>query len=259
MTGAAPIIDVDVTTQGPLPGAADYARRKIGALAKFIDQPDCHARVRLTNHTRGHHPRPVVAQANLELAGRRIRAQVEAPSVPEAVDALQDRLRRILEGQPSRRRSRHAADRAAGHHGLPAIPQWPNPSPAADSAQILRRKSFSVAHLSVDQAAEEMALLDYHFHLFTEKATGVAGVLYRSGSTGYRLAQVVPPSREQLAPFDLPLTISPHSAPCLTLTEATERIGLLGLPFLFFIDAAEGRAEVLYHRYDGHYGLITPA
>ena len=33
----------------------------------------------------------------------------------------------------------------------------------------------------------------------------------------------------------------------------------LGFPFLFFIDAAPGRASVLYHRYDGHYGLITPA
>lgn len=257
MTGTAPIIDVDVATQGPLPGAADYARRKIGALAKFIDQPDCRARVRLTNHTSGHRPRPVVAQANLELAGRRFRAQVEAASVPEAVDALQDRLRRILERQ--RRRSRHALGGAAGHHGPPAIPQWPNPSPASGGARILRRKSFSVAHLSVDEAAEEMSLLDYHFHLFTEKATGVAGVLYRAGSTGYRLAQVVPPSRDQLAPFNLPLTISPHSAPCITLVEATERIGLLGLPFLFFIDAAEGRAKVLYHRYDGHYGLITPA
>jgi hypothetical protein len=34
---------------------------------------------------------------------------------------------------------------------------------------------------------------------------------------------------------------------------------LLDLPFLFFIDAAPGRVSVLYHRYDGHYGLITPA
>lgn len=258
MTGAAPIIDVDVSTQGPLPGAADYARRKIGGLAKFIDQRDCHARVRLTNHTCGHRPRPVVAQANLDLAGRRIRAQVEAPTVSEAIDALQDRLRRILEREPEQRRPRRAYG-DAWHHGLLAVPQWPHGSRAVDGAQILRRKSFSVAHLSVDEAAEEMSLLDYHFHLFTEKATGVAGVLYRAGSTGYRLAQVVPPSREQLAPFELPLTISSQSAPCITLTDATERIGLLGLPFLFFIDAAEGRAKVLYHRYDGNYGLITPA
>ncbi|MEU8511076.1 sigma 54 modulation/S30EA ribosomal C-terminal domain-containing protein [Kitasatospora sp. NPDC048722] len=28
--------------------------------------------------------------------------------------------------------------------------------------------------------------------------------------------------------------------------------------FVFFTDAATGRGNVLYHRYDGHYGLVTP-
>jgi hypothetical protein len=28
---------------------------------------------------------------------------------------------------------------------------------------------------------------------------------------------------------------------------------------LVFIDAAQGRASVVYHRYGGHYGLITAA
>ena len=57
----------------------------------------------------------------------------------------------------------------------------------------------------------------------------------------------------------MPLTISPQSAPRLTVDEAIERIGLLGLPFLFFVDAARDRGSVLYHRYDGQYGVITPA
>ena len=30
-------------------------------------------------------------------------------------------------------------------------------------------------------------------------------------------------------------------------------------PFLFFRRATQGRGALLYHRYDGHYGLITPA
>ena len=99
---------------------------------------------------------------------------------------------------------------------------------------------------------------DYEFHLFTEIGTTFASVLYRGGPTGYRLALVTAVSPEQLAPFELPLTISSQPAPCITVEQATERLGLLGLPFLFFIDAAQGRAGVLYHRYDGHYGLITP-
>ena len=104
-----------------------------------------------------------------------------------------------------------------------------------------------------------MDLLDYDFHLFTEIGTGTAGVLYRAGATGYRLALVAPGLADQVDTSGLPVTISPQPLPCLTEEEAADRLGLLGLPFLFFIDAAQGRASVLYHRYDGHYGLITPA
>ena len=103
-----------------------------------------------------------------------------------------------------------------------------------------------------------MDLLDYEFHLFTERGTGIASVLYRAGPTGYRLAQVIPPSPEQLAPFKLPLTISahpPHALPSSKPPSASACSACRSCS----IDAAQGRASVLYHRYDGHYGLITPA
>ena len=45
-----PVIDVDVTTHGELPGAADYARSKIGGLGRLTHRPVRHARVKLTKH-----------------------------------------------------------------------------------------------------------------------------------------------------------------------------------------------------------------
>lgn len=30
-------------------------------------------------------------------------------------------------------------------------------------------------------------------------------------------------------------------------------------PFVFYLDRERRRGALLYHRYDGHYGLITPA
>jgi Sigma 54 modulation/S30EA ribosomal protein C terminus len=103
-----------------------------------------------------------------------------------------------------------------------------------------------------------MELLDYDFHLFTEKGTKQASVLYRTEPAGYRLAQVKP-MPDKLARHGLQLSVSPHPAPVITVQDAKQRLILLGLPFLFFIDADQGRADVLYHRYDGHYGLICPA
>lgn len=257
-------VDVAVTTHGELPGAADYARDKIGRLVRFTHQPVLHARVKLSKHQDPAVPRPVVAQGNLDVNGRQLRAQVQAETAREAVDRLETRLRRRLQRITEHGQARHAGAAAPAHLRPWRHQSEPTPRPGffprpADQRRVIRRKSFAMKPSTVDEAALEMELLDYDFHLFTESATGAASVLYRSGDTGYRLALLTPDLAAQLAPFELPVTISRQPVPCLTEDQAIERIALLNVPFLFFIDAAYGRANVLYHRYDGHYGLITPS
>ena len=67
---------------------------------------------------------------------------------------------------------------------------------------MIRHKSYAPGRLTPDEAAADAELLDYDFHLFTEKSTGQDSV--------------------------------------------------------FFVNAETGRGNVIYRRYDGHYGLITP-
>lgn len=254
-------IDVEVSTDGEIPGAAEYARQKIGELSRHTHRPVLHARVRLTRQRDPAIERPVIAQANLDVNGRQVRAQVEGLNAHEAIDRLEARLRSRLEriaehwearrgAVPIEREWRHESERTRRPNFFPRPP---------DECRIIRRKSFSMAPCAVDEAALEIEMLDYDFHLFTEKGTGFAAVLYKGAPTGLRLALVVPVPAEELSPHERAITISTHPAPCLTQKGAVDRLGLLGLPFLFYIDAAEGRASVLYRRYDGHYGLITPA
>ncbi|MRH92604.1 hypothetical protein GFY24_35165 [Nocardia sp. SYP-A9097] len=80
-------------------------------------------------------------------------------------------------------------------------------------------------------------------------------VLYRTEDGAYRLAQVQP-HPEMVLPGATAFTIS-AAAPELEMDGAVARLELTGWPFVFFRD--HGRSHVLYHRYDGHYGLITPA
>lgn len=122
----------------------------------------------------------------------------------------------------------------------------------------MRRKSFAMAPCTVDEAVDEMNLLGYDFHLFIEMSTRAAGVVYRNGPNGYRVALVAADLAGRLGPFRLPVTVSNQSAPCLTERSAVERLGTLGLPFLFYIDAAQGRASMIYRRDDGDYGIVTP-
>ncbi len=262
-TASPAIIDVDVTTQGDLPGAADYARDRIGRLGRLAHRPVLHATVKLSQHSDPSIERPVIAQANLDVDGRLVRAQVEGATAREAIDRLDAALRHRLERVASHWEARRGAmpvvaPREWRHDAEPThrLAYYPRP---VDERRVIRRKSFAMQPCTVDDAIAEMELLGYNFHLFSEKGTAASAVLYRSGPTGYRVALVAPASANQLSPFDQEVTVSTHPTPCLTEEEARERLGLLGLPFLFYIDADHGCASVLYHRYDGHYGLITPA
>jgi hypothetical protein len=58
---------------------------------------------------------------------------------------------------------------------------------------------------------------------------------------------------------DPSITVSKMPAPRLPVTEAATRLEAAGQSFLFFVNAATGRGNLIYHRYDGNYGLIAPA
>lgn len=253
---------VEVITHDEVPEIADYARSKIGGLGRFSHQPVLSARVKLRKLPDPAVERPMIAQANVDVNGQLVRAEVAAGTAREAIDRLEARLRRqlerIAEHWEARRGSQPVTDKHEWRHGSePAHRPSYFPRPV-EERRIVRRKSFTLGTLTVDEAVDEMDLLDYDFHLFTERGTGQDTVLYRVGATGYRLAQVTPVPKSQLAAFERPVTLSTQPAPRLTAGQAAERLNQLGLPFVFFVDTKSKRGSVLYHRYDGNYGLITP-
>lgn len=267
-TDATTQIHVQVTGDDT-PDLAPYAERRLRELLEQSRFPVLHARIRITRHTDPSQPRPVVAQANLDVNGRFVRAQLSAPTAREAVDLLHDRLRHRLQhvmertaGDWEDRRARSSAHREHewrhGDEPTHRPPYFPRPP---EEREIVRHKSVTPARCGIDDAAADMGDMGYDFHLFTEVGTGQDCVLYRSRPTGYRLAQVVPQTGAALAPHTLPVTVtvSDQPAPRLTVEEATARMVAAQQPFLFFLNSDRGRGALLYHRYDGHYGLVEPA
>jgi len=254
---------VSVETRGVMPrGASAYARAKVLAVVARAPEPVLHARVSLTHVGNPAVGRPAIAQANLDVNGRLLRAQIAAGTVREAVDLLQARLRermvRLARHWEARRGGLPVAEDHEWRHGtVPAerLGFYPRP---LEEREIVRHKTFALTRGTPDEAVYDMELLDYQFHLFTEAGTGQDSVVYRDGTGGYRVAQV-DPQPAGLGPAAVALTVSEHPAPRLSTSEAVARLELTGWPFVFFVDVATGRANVLYHRYDGHYGLITPS
>jgi ribosome-associated translation inhibitor RaiA len=247
---AADVGDIEVVVQGHMTaGAAAAARRRISALARYTREPITHARIRLIRVADPAVTLPVIAQANLHVHGRLIRAQVAARTTREAIDLLQARLRQRL-----LRAARHWEARRAqqSRHRPEYTPR------RVEERELRRRKTYGPTYATPEEAAWQMDLLDYDFYLFTDSETGQDAVVYRAGPTGYRLAELAPPAASW-PPSAVPLTVSEQPAAQLRVPEAVERLNLTGAPFLFFADPASGRGHVLYRRYDGHYGLLAPA
>ncbi|WP_084510246.1 ribosome hibernation promotion factor [Nocardia lijiangensis] len=241
--------------------AADYAREKLNAALDHASEPLLGVRVRLTGHADPAVARPIIAQANVNMNGRPVRVQVAAATAREAIDLLTARLKTRLE-----RLGRHweavrgGRSRVRPHewrHGDAVDYLLPRTHDAAEQRQIVRRKSYALVGETCDEAVFDMEVMDYDFHLFTESGTDADSVLYRVGDRGYRLAQL-DPHPESVTHSAVPFTVSPTPAPALQVQDAIARLELTGLPFVFFRDRASNRGSVLYHRYDGDYGLITP-
>ncbi|WP_330178588.1 HPF/RaiA family ribosome-associated protein [Nocardia sp. NBC_01503] len=242
-------------------GGADYAREKIGHALDFAPEPVLSARVRLTGHRDPAAANPITAQANVNMEGRGVRVQIAAATTREAIDLLEARLEERFE-----RLTRHW-EAIRGRHSAPSPHEWRHDAPprtplpyfprAAEQREVLRHKTYALRDETCEEAAFDMELMDYDFHLFTESGSRGDSVLYRRDGE-YRLAQV-DPRPDAVIRGSVPITISPAVAPVTNVDGAIARLELTGLPFVFFRDQDRGRGCVLYHRYDGHYGLLTPA
>ncbi|WP_160148900.1 sigma 54 modulation/S30EA ribosomal C-terminal domain-containing protein [Amycolatopsis alkalitolerans] len=229
---------IEITVRGRLPGAGDYLRRRLHEALVHAPEPVLAARATLTRHNDPAVADKVSAAANVDLDGRLIHVDVSGETVAETVDHLRDSVRRSLERTVRPHRRRAAAETAV----------------AAREREIVRHRTFSRAPVAIADAAAELDALGYEFHLFTDVATRQDCVLYRVPG-GYRVAaagagRLTAPNR---------VTVSPRTAPWLTLAEARDRFELDDRPFLFFAEAGTGRAAVLYRRHDGHLGLISAA
>ncbi|MFF6779255.1 sigma 54 modulation/S30EA ribosomal C-terminal domain-containing protein [Streptomyces sp. NPDC012637] len=253
-------VDVQVRSRGQVPrGAATYAREKVLATIDHVSEPVLAAQVKLIQAVRCSAARPATAQAVVDVSGRPVRAHVAASTMFEAVDLLQERLtvRLARARRYGPRGSSGAVQEAwwdsAGHEHRPHRQHLP-----AEERRIERYKSFSRNRQTPEDAVIDLEAMDYDFWVFTDLTSGYDSVVYRDVRTGrHRLASLGPVGEEPQA--EGLLSVSTVPVPVSTVPEAVQRLNLTGLPWVFFADTATGRGSVLYHRYDGHYGLITPA
>jgi hypothetical protein len=250
---------VPVETYGRVPeGSADLAAATVSTVLRAAAEPVLAARVTLVVAADPAVARPAVAAATIDLSSRVARAQAAEETLRAAIEQMADRLGvrlgRAARNWAARRGTIPVAEAGQWrHHSIPAhrAPYFPRP---ADQRAVIGHGTYAARPETPAEAAAELDLLDYDFHLFTERSTGQDSVICRTPD-GYQLAMAHPqPGR--LGPLPGSVTVSTLPAPRLTVWGAAQRLDESGQPFTFFIDAATGFGSLLYHRYDGHYGLV---
>lgn len=259
-------MELTIASQGDVPEQAkQYAQTKITRLAGFASDPILWAQVRLTVEPNPARDRPAVAEATLGVNGTPVRAQVAARDLDEAVDLLEERLGRRLKRHEERvhrvgadrHRTGVADDHEWRHGDLPTQrPEWFDRN--RDERQVVKRKTFALAPMTLDEAAFDLDMLGHDFYLFTELDTAADSVIAFDDDHGLELLQPegvrADPTTDAAAPVR-----RGTPAPSLSPQEAVERLDAGGERFVFFVNDETDRGNVVYHRYDGHYGLITPS
>ncbi|HYB26437.1 MAG TPA: sigma 54 modulation/S30EA ribosomal C-terminal domain-containing protein [Solirubrobacteraceae bacterium] len=252
---------IAVTTRGAVNHRArEQAEEKLRDIGSVVKGPILGARMVLIQEANPRIPMPARAEAEVDLQGRLVRARAAAPAMDAAIDDVTDRLQRHLRRYVDRLISRER-EPAQPANGEWAHRSWsPPPSETfvrpAEEREIIRRKSFAFGPMSVDEAADTLEDLDHEFFLFHDANMGADEVLYWRDDG---LLALIAPRAVRLpagtGPFIEPNWFSGPIEPAVAVAE----MNAVAHRFLFFENAATGRGNVIYRRYDGHYGLIEPA
>ena len=171
----------------------------------------------------------------------------------EAIDRLEDRLGRRLRRHRKRlqdRRHRPEPEPAASHPGFASI--------SPDEREVVRHKSLAMHPMTGEEAADEMDLLDHGFYLYLDTDHDIDRDVFHNGDGDIHNEPaedgeyLQDDTRPPIHPTPLVLNHLPLLEAEVLLDEGDE-------PFVFFAEPEANRGQVLYRRFDGHYGLITPA
>lgn len=253
-------INVEITARGQVSSRLRArAEHRISRLEGFTKGPLLGARVVLTQEANPRIAAPSRAEAEIDLQGRLIRAQAAAPAMDAAVDEMVERLQRQLRRYVDRRASagRHPAAAPGGRPNRSRAPAGrPGVVHPDEERQIIRRKSFSFGPMSVDEAADALEDLDHDFFLFHDDDSDADAVVYWRDDG---LLALIEPAWATPADERGPVHEVSRFSSSIDLATAVAEMDAVGHRFLFFYNVDTARGNVIYRRYDGHYGLIEPA
>ncbi len=170
----------------------DYVEKKLGKLEGHLDKITA-ITVELSAETRRTSTSRQIVEVTMFVNGQILRAEETSADMYAAVDAVVEKLQRIIERNKSKlyrkddiRKSRRAAARRedAAVESMPAD--------IGEGTDITHTKRFQIKPMSAQEATDQMEMLGHDFHIFVNQDTNNVNVVYKrkNGSYGLLIPEV---------------------------------------------------------------------
>ncbi|QIA26258.1 ribosome-associated translation inhibitor RaiA [Thermaerobacter sp. PB12/4term] len=167
----------------------EYARRKVGKVARYFNGEPLQAQVTLSIERDRH---IVEVTIPVPTNGLLIRAEEESDDMYASIDMVVDKLERQIRKFKTRLNRKARRLEATTGQAVTELdtavdePAWPE---GEEEGRVVRTKRFAVKPMTVDEAILQMNLLGHDFFVFANATTGQVNVLYRRRDGQYGLIE----------------------------------------------------------------------
>jgi putative sigma-54 modulation protein len=154
------------------PALGEYVKRKLGKMCEIYEGS---SDMQITLSVQGHKHEHVV-EVTTRYYGRTLRVEVKQDDMYAAIDLVADKLERSM---------RKLKEKLQSIHRKPGYEASNFDYYAEEDEAVVRTKKVTLKPVDLQEAILDLQLLDHDFHLFLNRDTNLAELVYKRGNGTY--------------------------------------------------------------------------